>query len=80
MKPFSSMPESALANYSIRNDPEFRLSEKPCIEVMCGSVLACLRVISDYEWVHLEPCTRPGVAVYAEGLGYVAAVQSHVMN
>jgi hypothetical protein len=50
------------------------------IELMCGAVLCRLQVFSDQNWARLEAHERPLEAIYADGLGWVAAVPCHVMN
>jgi hypothetical protein len=79
MRPSSGTPGRVRAKYPIRNDSGFELS-KPCVEVMCGPVLSRLCVFSDDEWARLKVQERPPQAVFAEGLGWVAAVRCHVMN
>ena len=79
MRPSCGTPGSAREKYPIRSDSGFELSE-PSIEVMCGAVLSRLCVFSDDEWARLRTHERPSKAVYAKGLGWVAAVSYQVMN
>jgi hypothetical protein len=80
MRPSSGTPGRTRAKYPTRNDSEFELTNKPCIEVMCGAVLSHLHVFSEEQWAQLRAQERPLEAVYVEGLGWVAAIPYQVMN
>jgi hypothetical protein len=43
-------------------------------------VLSRLRVFGEEEWAQLKVHDRPPETVYAEGLGWVAAVRCQIMN
>ena len=80
MRRSSGPSEIARTKYLIRNDSERKLDSNAHIEVMSGAVLCRLQVFSDDEWARLKIHERPSEAVYAKGLGWVAAVPCQIMN
>jgi hypothetical protein len=76
MQRSSSPSGKARTEFSIQR----RSSEMPGVEVMCGAVLSRLHVFGEEECPQLKDHDRPPETIYAEGLGWVAAVRVEVMN